>query len=85
MSGKSSGGGYGPRDSEGWDGKLRVNNEDNELHHDPNAPSPPESEPENERNIEKVEGETIQADEAQTLLLYKSCRVVLIKLFRSAR
>jgi len=59
-----------PRNSQGWDGKLRVVKTDNAPHNS-DAPSPPQSENEGEdeeaeeveRKYEIVEGEEIKADE----------------------
>jgi len=62
----SSAGSRSPRNSQGWDGKLRVVKTE-EAPHDPSAPSPPESENDEEEEVERkyeiVEGEEIKADE----------------------
>ena len=53
-----------PRDSNGWDGKLRLTQGDEQD--EQNEPSPPESE--NERDVEEVDGGTIEADEGEKSL-----------------
>lgn len=50
-----------PRDSKGWDGKLRINR------NEPDEPSPPESENEDALPQREVAGETLEADEGKSI------------------
>lgn len=48
-----------PRDSKGWDGKLRI------VKDKPNEPSPPESEDEDTSTQQEIAGEELEADEGR--------------------
>lgn len=60
-----------PRDSKGWDGKLRLDKNKEPII--PEAPTPPDTDEEDapERQVEEVPGGEIDADEGETYHIFQ--------------